>query len=641
MKRQIGRWHWVVLGLIAIGLFVIINHVFYFGLFGHAELQVSYNYILVAIFLAVTFLFYPLRAARGQERHGPSRLDIVLFLISFAICIYFGLRGYDLVMAGWGARAPAHALILGFILWLLILEGTRRTAGLTLTIIVVVISLYPLFAGMMPGLLRGASFSFDRLIAYHILSPDSAMGIPLSVACNILMGYILFGVVLLITGGGDFFLKLALSLLGNTRGGVAKASVLASCFFGSLSGSAISNVVTTGSITIPMMKRTGYPSYFAAGVEACASDGGALMPPIMGAVAFVMASLLNVPYLTIVMIAIVPALLYYFGIFVQVDGRAVRNNLRGIPRDELPSIKHTLREGWPYFLALATLLWFLFFKMETQAPFYAATILLLIANTRRQTRLTLGKLRDLLYRLGEVTTQIVPVLCAVGMIIGAFAMTGLSHALPSEIVHLAGGNLIALLVFGATAAFILGMGMTAIAVYIFLAITLAPALVGAGLNQLAVHLFLLYWGVLAYITPPVCVAVYPAAAIADAPPLKSGWAAVRLGAVAFIIPFFFVLNPALLLQGPWQEVLQVVPAAFIGTLLIASSLEGYLIGVGRLDVSGSILLRARSYLLRFSIFASGFLIAIPEQWTSLAGLLIGVGIIILRLIVRKRRPAAP
>jgi TRAP transporter 4TM/12TM fusion protein len=640
-KPQSTKGFWELLPIIfsAIGLFLVVDHVFYLGLLGDMEIQNSYSYFLMAIFLSSVFLIFPGKTVGTLKGRYFLRLNHFLFLITTCICIFFGIKGYDMLMKGWGASAPIHMIILSAILWLVILEGTRRSGGIAICIVSLVISFYPLVAEYMPGLLQGAGFSLESTIAYHIMSPDSALGIPIVVVGNILLGYLIFGVTLIETGGGEFFLKLSLALLGHARGGVAKVAILASAFFGSLSGSAISNVITTGSVTIPMMKRTGFPPHYAGAVEACASNGGTLAPPVMGAVAFVMASFLNIPYLKVAITAVVPSLLYYLGLIVQVDGYAAYGGLKGLPKSELPSIRETLKQGWFFIFSVIILVGFLFLRMETQAPFYTSLFLLIVANVRKETRFNLEKVKKFLRGIAGVMCQLVPLLCAVGMIIGALAMTGVAHAFPSEILRYAGNNVALLVILGGLSSFILGMGMSPITVYVFLAVILAPAMVEAGLNEIAVHFFILYWGVLSFITPPVCIAVYPAASIAGARPMKTGWTAARLGAVKYFIPVFFVLNPSLILQGlPW-EVLYSVFTAIIGVFLLASSLEGYLLGFGgmKMHEAAGKLLRYLLLLFRIGIFVAGFLIAVPESKTDYVGALIAVPLIILMLCVKWRR----
>jgi TRAP transporter 4TM/12TM fusion protein len=633
-----GFAYFLTVILSAIGLLLVIDHVFYFGFLGKYELQSSYSYFLMAIFISTAFFIYPGRNGVKLKGRYSFNLNVLFFLITIGLCTFFGLKAYEMQLKGWGAMAPTHMILLSAVVWFVILEATRRAGGTAVFLVALLISLYPLVAEYVPGMFKGAGFSLERLIAYHIMSPDSALGIPIVVVGNILLGYLVFGITLVETGGGEFFFKISMALLGHARGGVAKVATLASAFFGSLSGSAISNVITTGTMTIPMMKKTGFPPYYAGAVEACASNGGTLMPPVMGAVAFVMASFLNVPYLTVALTAVVPSFLYYFGLLVQVDGYAAYNGLKGLPKSELPSIRETLKEGWFYIFAIIILLVFVILRMESQAPFYTSLFLLIVGNVRKKTRFNAEKIGKFLHGIAVVMTQLVPLLCAVGMIIGSLGMTGVAHAFPSEILVYAGGNVVLLLVLGGIVSFFLGMGMSAITVYVFLAIMLAPALVSAGLNEIAVHFFILYWGVLSYITPPVCVAVYPAAAIAGARPMRTGWAAARLGSVKYFVPIFFVLNPALILQGSASEVIYSVSMATIGVFFIASSFEGYLLGFGGMKRERA---ASKSFgylflLLRIGIFVGGFLLAMPELKTDVVGALLFVPLMIVMVYIKRR-----
>lgn len=628
---------WIIVVLSAFGIFLAIDQVFYLSLLGNLDLENSYSYLLMALFLSTVFLTFKING-QGKYRVVAAWLDGALFLASFLISLYMAVMGYDILMKGWSAAAPTHMIILSTALWFLILEATRRTGGLALSIVVACFSFYPMFAELLPGLFKGAGLDFHSTVAYHIMSPDSALGIPLKTVGNILIGYLIFGVCLGITGAGDFFLKLAMGLFGHARGGVAKVALIASALFGSVNGSAVANVMTIGSITIPLMKRVGYPAYFAAAVEACASNGGQLMPPVMGAVAFVMASFLNIPYLQVAFAAIIPSLLYYFGLLVQIDGRAVSLGLRGLPKSELPPLRETIKGGWFYIFSLVILLTVLFYRMETQAPFFASAFLILITNLKKQTRLSPKKVQNFFYGFAQTMIQLVAILCAVGMVIGSLAITGVAHAFPSEILHLAGKNLPFMIFLTAMASFILGMGMSAIAVYIFTAVILAPALVEIGLNVMAVHMFLLYCGILSFITPPVCIAVYPAAAFAEASVMKTGWTAMRLGAVLFIIPFFFIIEPALVMQGSIFAILYSSGTAFFGVWLLASSLEGYLVFVGRFGAreGDNRFEWLFNNLLRCGLFISGFLFMIPGTITDITGLIIAACIIPLQYNLNRR-----
>jgi len=627
---------WTVIVFAFLGIVLSVNQIFYLKLFDIIFMENTYIYGLMALFLSLVFILFPAQKEVSSVKSVFYWLDIFLFLLTIVLGIVFALKGREIIDRGWAAVAPLPFVVLSILIWFICIEAARRTGGLVLAAIVAFFSFYPLFAGYMPGFLQGNSFSFFGAAIYHAMSTESILGIPMKVFSDLLIGYILFGVALIATGGGKFFLDFASAFLGHTRGGAAKVSVLASAFFGSMSGSAISNVVTTGSITIPAMKKTGYPAYYAAAIEACASTGGVLMPPVMGTTAFIMASFLNMPYLSIAIAAAIPSILYYSGLLVQIDGHAAVNNLMGLPRDELPSITTVLKEGWYYAFSLVLIVVFLYFRLEARAPYFAIIFLFLATNIRKETRLNFGRIKDFFWRCGRLLAELVGILGAVGLIIGSLAMTGVAHSFSREIVMLAGGNLGMLLLFGALTSFILGMGMTISACYVFLAIVLAPALVQAGLNELAVHLFIVYCGMLSYITPPVCVAVYPASTIAGSDAMHTGITAMRLGSVKFIIPFFFVLNPALILQASLLPAVHATITALVGVIIIGSALEGYLVGIRTLRFNN--LNWFSNFLLRATLFASGFLLAMPERWTDLIGIGLGTFIIVLILVLKKREP---
>jgi TRAP transporter 4TM/12TM fusion protein len=360
------------------------------------------------------------------------------------------------------------------------------------------------------------------------------------------------------------------------------------------------------------MKKAGYPSYYAAAIETCASSGGVLMPPIMGAAAFVMAGILNISYAQVALAAAVPSILYYLGLFVQVDGFAAKQGLKGLPRKELPSFWQTVKEGWFYLLAFAVLIYVLFvLRREAQAPFYAVVPLLLLTMIRKETRLNFKDFLGFLERAGRVLGEITGILSSIGLLIGSLLLTGTAQTLSTDLIDLAGGNVYLLVGMGALASFILGMGLTITACYLLLAVLLAPALVQLGFYDLAVHIFLIYTGVLSFITPPVAIGAYAAAAIAGANSMITAVQAVRLGAVKYIIPFFVIFEPALILHGSFFHIFQAIGTAVIGVILLGSGIEGYLVFVGRLGILG-----------RVCTLVGGFLIFKPGMTTNLIGALV-------------------
>jgi len=601
-------WYTVFLIFSGFPVIIAINQVFRLRLFGVTMLDNSYLYCLLGFYLSLIFLVAPLN--RSAPRDRVPWYDAVLFLCTAGVSFYFMLHGLDIVRYGWEYVAPAAPTAFSVVMWILTIEAVRRASDLVMMLFCLVFSLYPLFASILPGILQGQSFDFLTTARLHAMSMSSILGIPLFTVCTLLLGFMIFGVVLQATGGGTFFFNLAQALMGQARGGAAKIGVLGSCFFGMLSGSTVSNVLTIGSMTIPAMKRTGFAPHYAAAIESCASAGGPIMPPVMGAAAFVMASFLNMPYGQICLAALVPALLYFFGLFVQIDGYAVKTGLKGIPRSELPSFWGTLKEGWFYLVVIFILCYFLLtLKIESWAPFYASGALLVLAMLNKKTRLTWAGFLEMIVSTGLVIIKLLAILAAAGLIVGGLSVTGVALSFSRELVSLVGNNTLLILIFGALTSFVLGLGMTTTACYIFLAIIMCPALIAMGIDPVGAHLFVLYWGALSEITPPVALCVAAAAGIARADFLQSGWTAMRLGAVKYIVPFFFAYSPALLMRGPWLEVLAHIVFAFAGVFILSSALEGYLVGIGRLD----------SRIIRLVFFIGGLLLAFPDLLLTIAG----------------------
>ena len=597
----LARWTIIIFTLLAIG--VAMNQLFNFRIAGYAMLEGMYLYLLAALFLSLTFITF---RAFGPPSPRVPWYDWALVAATLAVTGYFVATADASLEGGWEYAPPDMAIYASIALYALILEGTRRAGGLVLFLIVFVFSLYPTFAEHVPDPLNGFTQPFTDVIPFFMISSEASFGIPMKAFGNLVIGFILFGAVLQFTGGGKFFNNLALSLVGGYRGGAAKVSIFASGFMGSMSGSVISNVLTTGAVSIPAMKKTGFSARYAAATEACASTGGVLMPPIMGATAFVIASWLSMPYVEIMLAAAIPSLLYFFGLFVQVDAYSARRGLKGLSKEERPQALQTLKEGWLYIAVFALLIFLMVaYRWETTAPFYAVGLLLVVNQFNRNDRVSFDGFLNIIVSVGRTLSELVAVLLGIGMIVGAFQATGLTGPLANELVHMAGSSVPMLLLMGAITSFIFGMGMTVTACYIFLAVVLAPALVQAGLNELAVHLFILYWGMVSFITPPVALGAFAAASMAGANAFKTGFEAMRLGGVIYVVPFFFVLNPALIGQGPALEVVVVLICALIGVWFISSGLQGYVSFVGPLNSS------ALSMVMRFVLAFAGLLVAAP------------------------------
>jgi TRAP transporter 4TM/12TM fusion protein len=598
-------WRGVLISVASAAILLALNQILNLGFFvGKVLLDTAYLYWLCALLAGCVFLLIP--ATKRARHDGVPWYDAALYVLTVAVFGYYALNAHRIISEGWEFSAPQEAIWVAYVGWLLILEATRRAGGTAVFVVVTLISLYPAFAGHMPGPISGLQQDFSTVAAYHFASSESVLGIPTRAFGELVIGFVMFGAVLQYTGAASFFNNLAFALFGSVRGGPAKVSIFASGLMGSVSGSVVSNVLTTGVVTIPAMKRTGFSPAYAGGVEACASTGGVLMPPVMGATAFVMASFLGLPYAQIALAALVPSLLFYFGLFVQIDGYAANRGLKGLPRAELPAVGATFALGWQYLFVFALLVWMLLIlQQEAIAPFYATALLLVINQFSRRHRLDWKKLGNLVEGICGALGELSALLAGVGLIIGALSVTGLAGTLANDLVYLAGNNIYVLLVMGAITSFIFGMGMTVTACYIFLAIVLAPPLVAAGFDPVAVHLFMLYWGMVSFITPPVSLAAFVAAGIARAAPIEVGLQSVRLGSTMYFVPFFFVLNPALILRGAPGEIAVVVATAVLGIWLIASALEGYLVGLGGMGrgIGGGI--------ARVMLFASGMAMALP------------------------------
>jgi TRAP transporter 4TM/12TM fusion protein len=591
--------------------------VFKIVIFNYVMPEMSYFSILVAAFLSFTFLIFP--ASSKAPKDKIPLYDIILAITSLLGPIFVITYNMEILQKGWEVAPPLLGKILAILMWALTIEAVRRAGGTLLAVVVLIISSYPLFAHLCPGILMAKHYSLSRILGFHFLGVQSIFGLPIQVFSRLLMGYMIFAVALQTTGAANFFIKFCLSILGGFRGGPAKVSILSSAFFATMSGSAIANVVTTGAITIPTMKRMGYPSYYAAAIEACASKGGVLTPPVMGVTAFIMADFLMISYAEVCIAAALPVLLYWISLFTQTDFYAAKAGLRGLPKEELPSLWGTLKEGWFYLAALAVLIYCIFFlRLDAMAPYYATVVLIVLANFRKQTRLNLKSVLNLTDGTGKILTELMGIMMGVGMIIGALALTGTAHGFSGFLTRIGGDHLILLLALGAVTSFLLGIGLTISACYIFLAMLLAPTLVNLGINEMSAHLFLVYWGSVSYITPPVALAAYAAASIAQANPLKTGFQAVKLGFVSLLVPFFFVYNPSLVGQGTIVEIFTAMSTAALGIILLCAGFEGYCFFMKRI-----------SWPIRGIFMIGGFFIFHPKAITDL----IGVGLIIVAIII--------
>ena len=586
-------------------------------------LQNHYYYALIGVLLPLCFLLNP-----SFSNNKTYWFDGFLGCLALIVCAFFFANAETMLDYGWEFSAPDSAVWMSYVLWALIMEGVRRTGGWILFILVFVFSLYPIFAESLPGPISGMASTPADTAAYHVMSIESILGLPFRAFAQLVIGFLIFGIALQKTGGGRFFINLAFAVFGHVRGGSAKVAIVSSGLMGSMSGSVITNVLTTGQMTIPAMEKSGMEKEYAAGVESCASTGGVLLPPIMGSTAFVMATFLNVAYTTVALAAAIPAFLYFFGLFMQIDAYAARKGLVGTPKEELPSFSETMKQGWFYIAAFLVLIFLLvYLQREAVAPFIATGLLLLLNQLSPEYRWNLNQAGDFLVATGKLLMELLTIMAGVGLIVGALSITGLSGTLVNDLLYLAGDSPLILLLMGALCSFILGIGMTVTAAYVFLAIVLAPALIQGGLEPMSVHLFILYWGMLSFITPPVALGAFAAASIAGSSALATGFKAMRLGSVIYFIPFFFVLEPALILSGTWWETIFAAAKVGVGIILIAGSLQSYLFGIGHVDKVG-----ARGILGRILMGIGGGVIALPAS--GMLGISLGpLPLLILGLVV--------
>ncbi len=532
---------------------------------------------ILGLTLVVSYLMLP--AVRGAARVRVPWYDLALALIAFGAVGYVAVDYPRLVLLIFSR--PIDIWLPGLVIVLLTLEALRRATGWALVIIIAVFILYALFGDALPGRLQGRAQDWQLLAGYMALDSNGMLGLPISVAATIVVAFILFGTLLGITGGSQFFTDAAMIAMGRFRGGSMKIAVVASGLFGSISGSAVANVVGTGVVTIPMIKRDGYPAHKAGAIEAVASTGGQLMPPVMGAAAFLMAEFLAVPYSDIVLAALVPAILYYVALFIQADLEAAKLGIRAVPKSDIPDGRMVAR-GVHFIASFVALIYLLFWAgyQPERAATWACLVLiatsLIVGYAGR--RPSLRAIAGSLAKCGHGVTEIILISAASGIVIGVLNVTGLSFNLTYLLVQIGGGSAGLLLFLSALVCIILGMGLPTLGVYVLLAALVAPALVQVGIEPIGAHLYVLYFGMMSMITPPIALAAFAAASIARANSMATGWAAMQFGWSAYVIPVLFVLSPTLLLIGETPDIILAVVTAVIGVWLVSSALAGYFSG---------------------------------------------------------------
>ncbi len=524
--------------------------------------------------IALCFLIAP---AAPRWRGRVPWWDLAAGFGGLALCLYVAWRYPTLVNEL--TERPLDGILLAAALCLLVLEGTRRMAGFSLVGFTLAGVVYALLGKYLPGVFEARPVEFTRLLVYLGLDTNALLGSALGIAIVVVIPFILMGQVLGRCGGAEFFTDLAMAWMGRYRGGSAKIAVVGSAFFGMISGSAVANVSAVGVVTIPLMKRSGFPPQIAAAIEAVGSTGGQLMPPVMGAAAFMMAEMLQVPYRDVMIAAIIPALLYYLALFFQVDLEAAKRGIRSAPDERLPQTLEVLKAGWYFPLPFALLLWGLLgWNMQAEYAALLATGVLIacsLAFGYKGRRVPLKEMFIAIVSTGGAVVDLVLICAVAGLFIGILNISGLAFGMTLQLLAITGESVALLLLLTAVMAILLGLGLPTVGVYVIMATLIAPALIKVGIVPMAAHMFLLYFGIMSMVTPPVALAAFAAANIAGADVDATGWTATRIGWAAYIVPFLFVLSPPLLMQGTPYAIAGATLAAALGIWLGTLGVVGY------------------------------------------------------------------
>jgi TRAP transporter 4TM/12TM fusion protein len=614
---------------------------------GRLQIGLFTEQILVTVLglsLALTFLTFPLSLGETGEEAVAAKvlekktavvgiIDVVLAAAALISCFYVAVRYQDLIVEL--VTRPLYGILVAAVIVLLVFEASRRVTGLSLVLIVLALCLHAMFSYLLPESFAARPVALSRLIVYLGIDTNALLGTTLQIGILVVVPFIIMGQVLSRCGGSDFFADLAASLMGHFRGGAAKIAVVGSAFFGMISGSAVANVASVGTITIPLMKRAGFPAHIAASIEAVGSTGGQVAPPVMGAAAFLMAEYLQIPYSEVMLSAIIPAFLYYAALFIQVDLESVKLGILGAPKESLPRLGTVLRKGWhfviPFVVLIVGLVWL---NWEPEYAALCATALLGILamivphNGRRLTPLNV---LDAIISAGGAVVDIIAITAIAGILIGAMSITGVAFSLTQQLLTISGGSTGLLLVITAIASFILGLPLPTTGVYIILATLAAPALVQAGIAPMQAHLFVLFNGILGMVTPPVALAAFAAATIARSDQWQTGWTAMRVSWCAYFLPFMFVYTPALIMNdSPLLVVLHIglcLLGIFIGTVAVV----GYCFArvpwpfrIGYAVVALMLLVQPRMFNGADWVIGAGFVLALAvlvrEVWFARARL---------------------
>jgi TRAP transporter 4TM/12TM fusion protein len=581
----------------------------------------------LAFALILSFLIFPLgRKSFKEKLNWFFGVDIALITLVIAIEAWI-IWDLDAFLEKEGMLSWLDQIIIAVYIGI-VLEATRRAVGWPLMAVALFFILHAFFAPYFPGFLNGPAASREWFLEAQVIQSYGIFSIPIAVVASYVALFIIFSVVLNETGAGKFFIDLAVGLMGWQAGGPAKTAVIGSSMFGTISGSVVANVVGTGSVTIPLMKGIGYPRAFAGAVEACASTGGQIMPPVMGAVAFVMAEFIGIPYIKVAAAATIPAVMYYFSLFVQVHLEARKLGLRGLPREQLPRIIPVLKSGVHLSIPIIAIVWILVQGMTPmKAAFWGLVLLFVLSFLKKESRPTPYSFFRMMEISGRTVAPVSVACAAAGIIIGCVFTSGVGLRLSSFILEISKGYTFLALIMTMVTCVILGMGLTTTAVYVTVAALVIPTLIKMGVNPISAHMFALYFGCLSMITPPVAIGAYAAAGIADANPMRTGFIAWRLGIAGFIVPFMFVYAPEIVLEGSWVRTISTSVTALIGIFCLASSVEGWMFG-------------KENPVQRLFLFAAAVTLIKPGLWTDLTGMVLLAAVILWQKLQGQAGPSA-
>jgi TRAP transporter 4TM/12TM fusion protein len=566
--------------IILIGLAWVIDVPQYFGL---SLISAEWMGPLLAAGIAAAFLRHPY----GKE---GGILDVSLGLTAICSWIWMSLNYADWIIDIFGYTPDKY--LPGIVAILLLMEALRKAAGLPITILVWVLIAYGFFGYLMPQPFEAEQLQTPQLIMYLYADSNGVPGQVLAIVGRLVLAFIILGKLMEVTGATKFFTDLALAAMGHRRGGPAKVAVVASSIFGSINGTSVGNIMATGIVTIPLMKKAGFKPHYAAAIEAVASNGGQFAPPVMGATAFLIAEFLQVSYTEVVIAATVPAVLYYVCLFSQVDAIALRYGLHGLPKEELPSARAELGKGWVFLLPLGVLLYLLFWRgfNPAIAAVWAAATLLVLSTIRARRLLQREEWLEFIVGGGANMLPLLIIGGGAGVVIGIMNVTGLGFSLSLVLTQIGeNAGTLAMLMLTGGIAIILGMGMPTAAIYVVLSVILAPAIVDMGISPIAAHLFIFYFGLLSFLTPPLAIASFVAAGLAGSKMWLTSWVGVQLAAVAYLLPFLWSYNDALLLQGSTLANTYAVSTALVAALLIAKALQTVALGMTASLVNGALL----------------------------------------------------